>query len=109
MKTKLLALLLLASSSLFAAHVFIGIGVGGYVLAPPPPVVTYVAPPAPPVVAYIPPAPAPGYVWIAGYWYPVGLRWYWHPGYWVRPPFPGAHWVAPHYFAGRYYPGYWRR
>src|ERR1039458_1132822 len=52
MKTKLLAVLLLAGSSLFAApRVVVGIGVGGYVG------------PAP-VVAYAPPAPGPGYAWV---------------------------------------------
>src|ERR1035437_7822888 len=55
MKTKLLAVLLLAGSSLFAApRVVVGIGVGGYVG------------PAP-VVAYAPPAPGPGYAWVGGY------------------------------------------
>lgn len=109
MKLKLLALLLLASSALPAAHVFVGIGVGGYVVAPPPPVLAYVPPPAPLVTAYMPPAPGPGYVWIAGYWYPVGAHWYWRPGYWVRAPFPAAHWVAPRWYNARYFPGYWRR
>jgi YXWGXW repeat-containing protein len=108
MKMRLLALLLLASTSLLAAHVFIGFGVGGYVLAPPP-VVTYVAPPAPLVAASVPPVLGPGYTWVAGYWYPVGAGWYWHPGYWARVPYMGAHWVAPRYVAGRYYAGYWRR
>src|ERR1039457_3182096 len=52
MKTKLLAVLLLAGSSLFAApRVVVGIGVGGYVG------------PAP-VVAYAPPAPGPVYAWV---------------------------------------------
>jgi len=69
MKTKLLALLLLAGScSLFAGpRVFVGVGFGGgYVVAPPPPpVVTYYAPP---------PAPGPGYSWVAGYYYPYAGR-----------------------------------
>ena len=62
MKTKFLAGLLLASSSLFAGpRISIGIGVGGYgggyYPAPlPPPVVAY----APPVIAYEPPCPGPG-------------------------------------------------
>ena len=107
MKTKLLALFLLAGGCLFAGtHVFFGFGVGVgpaygyYVAAPPPP---------PPVVTYAAPVPAPGYVWISGYWYPVGARWCWHPGYWARPPYAHAYWVAPRYYGHRWYGGYWRR
>ena len=97
MKTKLLAVLLLAGSSLFAApRVLIGVGVGGYVG------------PAP-VVAYAPPAPGPGYAWVSGYRYPVGARYAWHAGYWTRPPYARAYWVAPRYFGHRYHRGYWRR
>ncbi len=104
MKTKLIALLLVAGSSLFAGvHVSIGFGVGapyGY-YAPPPPVVAYAAP------AY--PAPGYGYSWING-----GYSWYsgryaWRPGYWGRPPYAGARWAAPRYYNHRYYGGYWRR
>ena len=52
MKTKLLGLLLLAGTSLFAGpHVFVGVGIGGGYYpgyyAPPPPVVAY----APPIYA----------------------------------------------------------
>ena len=55
MKTKLLATLLLAGSSLFAApRVGFGIGIG--------------VPVAPPVAAYVPPCPGPGYEWNAGRW-----------------------------------------
>ena len=109
MKAKLLALLLLSGSSMFAARVFVGVGFGGYVVAPPRPVVTYVAPPRPVPVAYVPPAPYVGATWIGGYWYPVGPRWSWHAGYWARRPFVGAAWVAPRYYGHRYYGGYWRR
>jgi len=108
MKAKLLALLLVTGSSMFAARVFAGVGVGGYAFAPPPPVVTYVAPPPAPV-AYVPPAPYVGATWIAGYWYPAGPHWYWRGGYWARAPYVGARWVAPRYYARRYYGGYWRR
>jgi hypothetical protein len=104
MKTKLIALMLLLGSSAFAAHFSFGIGIGpawGYYAAPPPP---------PPVYAYAPPvAPYPGYTWIAGYWYPVGPRWYWRAGYWTRPPFAGAVWIGPRYYGGRYFAGRWRR
>jgi len=94
MKAKLLAILLLAGSSLFAAPRVI---VGGWV-----------APPAP-VVVYAPPAPGPGYTWIAGYWYPAGPRYAWRGGYWARPPYPRAYWVGPRWYGHHYYRGYWRR
>src|SRR4051812_35551243 len=103
MKTKLLTILLLAGSSLFAGpRVSVGIGVGvgpgyGYYAAPPP------------GMAYMPPCPGPGYSWVAGYWYPVGPRYYWRSGYWTRPPYAGARWIAPSYRGQRYYRGYWRR
>lgn len=97
MKAKLLAVLLLAGSSLFAApRVFVGIGVGGYVG------------PAP-VAAYVAPYPGPGYTWVGGYWYPAGARYAWRAGYWARPPYARAYWVAPRFFGHRYFRGYWRR
>ena len=106
MKTRLLVLLLLAGSSMFAAtHFYFGVGVGGYAPAP-----IYAYAPPPPVVSYYaPPAPGPGFVWVRGYWYPYGPRYVWRPGYWGRPPYARAHWVAPRYYGHRYYPGYWRR
>lgn len=108
MKTKILALFLLAGSSMFAGgRFFFGVGVGGYYA--PPPVVAYAAPP-PPVVNYAVPAyPGPGYSWVGGYWYPAGPRYAWRPGYWAHPPYAGGRWVGPHYWGHRYYPGYWRR
>lgn len=82
MKTKLIAGLLLAGSTLFAApRISIGLGVGvpfGYV-APAP---AYVAP-APVVVP--PPAPGPGYTWVSGVWVGVGPNRVWRPGYWAAP------------------------
>ena len=105
MKTKLLALLLLAGSSMFAGtRVFFGVGFGG-------PGYGYYAPPPPPPVAYVAPAPypGPGYAWINGYYYPVGPRWSWRAGYWAPRPYAGAYWVAPRYYGHRYYQGYWRR
>ncbi len=110
MKTKLLALLLLAGGSLFAGpRVFFGIGFGGghgYYAAPPPPppVVSYAAP-AYPALAY----PGPAYSWVGGYYYPEGPRWNWRAGYWAHRPYAGAHWTAPRYYNHRYYNGYWRR
>jgi hypothetical protein len=104
MKTKFLAILLFAGSSLFAGpRVVFGVGFGY-----PAPVAVYAPPPAP-VVAYAPPAPGYGYTWVGGYWYPVGPRWAWRAGYWARPPYAHAYWVSPRYYRGRYFAGYWRR
>ena len=106
MKSKLLAIFLLAGSSLFAGtHFSVGIGVGvgpgyGYYAPPPPPA---------PVVAYQAPYAQPGYSWVNGYWYPAGPHYYWHAGYWSRPPYAHAYWVGPRYYGHRYYRGYWRR
>jgi hypothetical protein len=104
MKTKLLALILVAGSSLFGRSHF-GFCVGfGYPYAYP----HYVPPPAP-MVYYAPPAPRYGYTWIDGYWYPAGPRWVWRSGYWARPLYRGAYWVRPRYVNRIYYRGYWRR
>lgn len=103
MKTKLLALLLLAGSSVFAApRVFVGVnfGVGGYYAAPPP---------RPAIVEYAAPAPGPEFTYINGYYAPGAYGYAWHGGYWARRPFYGARWVAPRYYGHRYYGGYWRR
>jgi hypothetical protein len=105
-KSKLLAVALLAGSSLFAGpRVVVGFGVGvgypyGYYAPAPPPV---------PVVPYVAPYPGLGYTWVGGYWYPAGGRYLWHAGYWAHPPFYGARWVAPRYYGHRYYGGYWGR
>lgn len=104
MKTRLLAMLLLAGSTMFGGtRVFFGVGIGG---GP-----RYYAPPPPPPVAYYaaPYAPGPNYAWVNGYYYPAGPRWDWRPGYWAPRPFAGAYWAAPRYYGGRYYRGYWRR
>jgi hypothetical protein len=104
MKPKLLALALLAGSSLFAAPgvevpanaVVIGIELG--------------APPRPPHVHYVrPPLPGPNYVWVSGFYEPVGNQYRWREGYWAQRPYPHAAWVAPRYRGHRYYPGYWKR
>jgi WXXGXW repeat (2 copies) len=101
MKTRLLAILLLAGTSMFAGtHISVGFGIGGGYYAPPPPPPVYYAPP---------PAPGPGFTWVGGYYYPVGPRYYWHAGYWARPPYAHARWVGPRYYGHRYYRGYWRR
>lgn len=102
MKLRLLALLLAAGPSLFAGHLFVGVGIGA-------PYPVYAAPPPPPVVAYAPPVARPGYAWVNGYYYPSGPRWVWRGGYWAHPPYAHAVWVAPRYYRGGWYRGYWRR
>ena len=105
MKTKLIALLFAAGTSMFAAtHVYFGARIG----YAPAPVVVYAGPPVAPISAYVAPAPGPGYTWVGGYWYPAGARWSWRAGYWTRPPYARATWVAPRYYGGRYFAGRWR-
>ncbi len=107
MKPKLLALLLLAGSSLFArSHFSFGIGISpGYGYYPPP--VVY-EPPPPPVRYVVPAYPGPDYSYVDGYWQPAGPRWAWRTGYWARRPHPRAVWVRPRYYRSRWYRGYWR-
>jgi hypothetical protein len=92
MKSKLLAIALLAGGTLFG-QVSLGIRIG-----PPPP---------PRVVRVQPPAPGPGWVRVQGYWYPVNGRYVWHEGYWSRPPYEGAYWIAPGYREGYFVDGHW--
>ncbi|MGO9097737.1 MAG: hypothetical protein ACLQGV_21240 [Bryobacteraceae bacterium] len=92
MKTKLLALVLLAGGALFAGpRVYVGIGVGGYARP-------YYAPA--PVVAYAAPCSGPGYLWTAGYWYGVGPHRYWHAGYWAPRPYARGYRPGPAYRYG---------
>jgi hypothetical protein len=91
--TLLIAVMLLAGVPASRAQVSIGIRIG-----PPPP---------PRVVRVLPPSPGPEFVWIAGYWYPVGRRYRWHEGYWTRPPYQGARWVGPHHDGEQFFEGYW--
>jgi hypothetical protein len=94
MKTKLMAMLLVAGSSLFAeTHFSIGVNVGGP---------RYYAPA--PVAAYRPAYPGPGYVWIDGYNDAYGN---WIDGYWALPPYAGAYWVGPTFVGGGFRAGYW--
>ena len=92
LQTFAISALLLVPASVAQAQISIGIRIG----EPPPP------------VAYVVPRQAsPDTVWVEGYWYPQGKRYKWHDGYWTRPPFPGAYWVAPYHVDGRYYAGRW--
>ena len=76
MKTKLLALALLAGGSLFAETRFtISIGSGGYNRG-------YFRPA--PYAIVQPPCPGQGYSWVDGYY---GGRNAWVPGYWARPQY----------------------
>jgi hypothetical protein len=70
--------------------------------APPPPggdVVVQDAPP-PDQVEVIPPAPDPTFVWVGGFWGWGGGRYYWHRGYWNRPPYGHRVWVRDHWNRG---------
>ncbi len=89
----LIAALLLGGVLASGAQISIGINIG-----PPPP---------PRVVRVLPPTPGPDFVWIEGYWYPVGRHYRWHDGYWTRPPYGGARWIAPRHDGGQYFEGYW--
>ena len=100
MKTKLVAVMILAAGSAFAeTHFSVGIGVGvpGY-YAP--------APYARPYAVVRPPFPGPGYVWIDGYNDAYGR---FIPGYWDLPPYADSFWIAPRFYGGRYLAGYWGR
>jgi|SRR5579862_234625 len=92
MKKNLLALMLLAGGTIFGAQISVGIRIG---------------PPPPARVIRVPRSPGPEYIWVGGYWYPVGNRYRWHDGYWTRPPYAGARWVAPHHDGERFFDGYW--
>jgi hypothetical protein len=98
MKTKLMAMMLLAGGALMAeTHVSIGVNLGGpvgYRPAPPPQV----------AVAYRAASPGPGYVWVDGYYDEYGA---WYEGYWTLPPYTGAYWMAPRYDGGRFVAGFW--
>lgn len=94
MKTKLMATLLLAGGTLFAApRVYFGVGIG--VPAPVVPVAPAPVVVAPPVVGYVPPCPGPGYAWIGGSWVFNGGQRVYRPGYWRAPAY------APRYFRHR--------
>jgi WXXGXW repeat (2 copies) len=92
LQTAALSALLLASASAAQAQISFGIHIG--------------EPPAP--RAYrVPPQPGPDYEWIEGYQFLQGGQYKWHDGYWSRPPYAGAYWVAPYYDNGQYFAGQW--
>jgi len=93
MKIMRVAAILLAAGLTLSAQVSIGITIG-----PPPP---------PRVLRVLPPNPGPGFLWVEGYWYPVGHHYKWHEGYWTRPPYPDAIWVAPRHDGKQFFEGYW--
>jgi hypothetical protein len=97
MRTALIAVMLAAGASVGAsvanAQVSFGIRIG--------------PPPAPRVIRVHPPRPGPDYLWVDGYWYPVGGHYQWHEGYWTRAAYEGARWVGPHYEGGQFFDGYW--
>ena len=92
LRAVLLSSMLLLGAHHAAAQVTIGIQIG---------------PPPPPRHYAVPVSPGTDYVWVDGYWYPVNGHYVWHRGYWTRPPYAGAHWIAPRHESGRFYGGYW--
>ena len=64
-------------------------------------------PPRARIVRVQPRSPGADYVWVGGYWYPVGRRYTWHAGYWTRPAYTGARWVEPRHDGERYFEGHW--
>jgi WXXGXW repeat (2 copies) len=93
-RSALLAVMLFAGmSALSAAQLSIGVRIG--------------EPPPPRVVRVVPQRPGAEFVWVDGYWYPVGRRYMWHAGYWTRPPYEGARWVGPHHDGAQFFAGYW--
>jgi hypothetical protein len=84
--------LLLGSASAAQAQINFGIHIG---------------PPPAPRAYRVPAQPGPDYIWVEGYNYPQGNHYLWHNGYWTRPPYEGAYWVAPYHINGQYYQGRW--
>ena len=94
MKTKLMALALLAGGAMFAQpRVSIGIGIGGYAPQAYAPV---------PVASYMPPCPGPNYDWVDGYWSADRGRNVWVSGFWQPLRFGQAR------HDNRYYQERWR-
>ena len=91
--TAIVGAMLLIASSTVDAQFSVGIRIG--------------PPPRPRVVRVEPRRPGPEYVWIEGYYYPVGNKYRWHDGYWTRPPYAGARWTPSRYDGQMFYEGYW--
>lgn len=90
MKTKLLAMMILAGGSMFAQpRLSIGIGIGGHGNG--------FYQPAPSYASNIPPCPGPDYTWVDGYWSQDYGRRTWVAGYWNRQPSRGGYEVAPRF------------
>jgi hypothetical protein len=86
MKTKLLAVMLLAGGSMFAQTRFsVGVGFGGQGVG------LYQPPPS---YASVPPCPGPDYNWVNGYWSQDHGRNTWIAGFWNRQQFSGGYHVA---------------
>ena len=83
MKTKLLAMMLLAGGSMFAQSRFsVGVGFNQ----------------EPPVYASnIPPSPGPGYTWVDGYWSQNYGQPVWIAGYWNAPVYSTDFGFAPRF------------
>jgi hypothetical protein len=93
MKTKLLAMMLLAGGSIFAqTRVSIGVGFGGHGGAG-----FYQPAPSYAYASNIPPCPGPDYTWVDGYWSQDYGRNNWVAGYWNRQPFSSGYQVAPRF------------
>lgn len=85
MKTKLIAMLMLAAGSTFAGtRVSFGLNIGAPVV-PIAPAYVVPAPVAYGPVAYATPCPGPGYVWVNGGYTFVGGRRVFNAGYWRAP------------------------
>lgn len=83
MKTKVLAMMLLAGGMVFAQpRISVGIGFNQ-------------APPA--YASNIPPCPGPGYTWVDGYWSQNYGQPVWIAGYWNAPVFTTGFGFAPRF------------
>jgi uncharacterized membrane protein len=89
--TILLALMVFGVGSVAGAQVSIRIG----------------PPPQARAMRVQPRSPGAGYVWVDGYYYPASGHYRWHNGYWTRPPYAGATWVAPRHEGQEFFNGYW--
>ena len=79
MKTRLLAMMLLAGGTMFAeTNFYFGIGIGT-----PRPGRFVMQPPPPPPVRFVR-SPGRNFVWVPGYWVWAGNRYAWQDGYWTK-------------------------